>query len=157
MIVTHLFFHLSITKRHRKNRIAFLHNPDGSHSTTQEQLADTLLVSFHNIYNVHNATTNDTNFFQQHLIAAPDGNPTTTITNEPIAAPDAPDDSIFDYTNSIPDVNELHSIVKEMRNNASPGPDGLNALFYKSAWSWISQDVCNLVTEFYSTASLHRV
>jgi hypothetical protein len=39
-----------------------------------------------------------------------------------------------------------------MRNNASPGPDGLNPAFYKSVWSWIKQDVSNLVTQFYSSA-----
>jgi hypothetical protein len=39
-----------------------------------------------------------------------------------------------------------------MRNNASPGPDGLNATFYKSAWPWIKQDVSNLVTQFYFSA-----
>lgn len=57
------------------------------------------------------------------------------------------------YTNSIPDLTELHDIVKQMRSNAAPGPDGLNAAFYKSAWSWIQQDVHNLVTEFYTSAT----
>jgi hypothetical protein len=41
-----------------------------------------------------------------------------------------------------------------MRSNASPGPNGLNVAFYKAAWPWISQDVHNLVREFYSTAFL---
>jgi hypothetical protein len=41
-----------------------------------------------------------------------------------------------------------------MRNNATPGLDGLNAAFYKSAWPWIKQDVHNLVTEFYTSAQL---
>lgn len=39
-----------------------------------------------------------------------------------------------------------------MRSNASPGPDGLNVAFYKSAWSWVSNDVYNLVSDFYNTA-----
>lgn len=42
-----------------------------------------------------------------------------------------------------------------MKSSASPGPDGLNAAFFKSAWSWISQDVHDLVTNFYSTIFLH--
>jgi len=41
-----------------------------------------------------------------------------------------------------------------MRSNASPGPDGLDAAFFKVAWPWISKDVHNLVTEFYSTTFL---
>lgn len=39
-----------------------------------------------------------------------------------------------------------------MRSDASLGPDGLNAAFYKSAWPWIAQDVHKLVTEFYTSA-----
>jgi hypothetical protein len=41
-----------------------------------------------------------------------------------------------------------------MRSNATPSPDGLNAAFYKATWSWSKQDVHNLVSTFYTTASL---
>lgn len=58
------------------------------------------------------------------------------------------------YTNSKPTIQELHNIVKELRNNASPGPDGLNAAFYKAAWPWISNDVYSLETNFYTSAFL---
>jgi hypothetical protein len=43
-----------------------------------------------------------------------------------------------------------------MRNNASPGPDGLNAAFYKSTWPWIKQDVAKLVTDFYSSSHFNE-
>jgi hypothetical protein len=36
------------------------------------------------------------------------------------------------YTASVLDLQELHNIVKSMRNNAALGSDGLNAAFYKS-------------------------
>ena len=42
-----------------------------------------------------------------------------------------------------------------MRSNASPGPDGLNAAFYKSAWPWISNDIHTLVRDFYTSAFMH--
>ena len=42
-----------------------------------------------------------------------------------------------------------------MRSNASPGPDGLNAAFYKSAWPWISNDIHTLVSDFYTSAFMH--
>jgi hypothetical protein len=35
-----------------------------------------------------------------------------------------------------------------------PGPDGLNAAFYKSAWPWVGKDVLDLVTEFYQSANM---
>lgn len=60
------------------------------------------------------------------------------------------------FTNSKPDTQELHKIIKNMRSNASLGPDGLSAAFYKAAWNWIAQDVTQLVTHFYTTASLQH-
>lgn len=41
-----------------------------------------------------------------------------------------------------------------MRSNAAPGPDGLNAAFYKATWSCTGKDLHNLVTSFYSTGNL---
>lgn len=46
-----------------------------------------------------------------------------------------------DYTLSVPDLQEIHNIVKHMRSNVAPGPDGLNPAFYKAAWNWVGQDV----------------
>jgi hypothetical protein len=43
-----------------------------------------------------------------------------------------------------------------MGSNASPGPDGLNVAFYKSAWPWIADDVYTVVREFYTSAFLHN-
>lgn len=63
--------------------------------------------------------------------------------------------STNNFTKSVPDVHELYAIIKDMRSNASPGPDGLNAAFYRTAWPWISQDVLKLVTDFYTSAFLH--
>jgi hypothetical protein len=58
------------------------------------------------------------------------------------------------FTYSIPDMQEIHAIVKNMRSNAAPGPDGLNASFYKSSWEWTGKDVLELVSSFYQTGSL---
>jgi hypothetical protein len=41
-----------------------------------------------------------------------------------------------------------------MRSNATPGPDGLNAAFYKASWNWSKQDVHQLVSNFYADATL---
>lgn len=64
------------------------------------------------------------------------------------------DGELNHFTYSTPDLQELHTIIKAMRNNASSGPDGLNAAFYKSAWNWVSPDIHQLVSEFYRTAYL---
>jgi len=59
-----------------------------------------------------------------------------------------------EYTTSVPDKQEIWNIVKNMRSDASPGPDGLNAGFYKVAWPWIADDVVHLVQQFYNSAEL---
>jgi hypothetical protein len=41
-----------------------------------------------------------------------------------------------------------------MRSNATPGPDGLNAAFYKATWNWSKHDVHHLVTDFYTNSTL---
>jgi hypothetical protein len=50
------FFHQAIVKRTRKDRITFLQNPDGTDSTTHDQIAGTLLNYFHDIFAVRNAS-----------------------------------------------------------------------------------------------------
>jgi hypothetical protein len=42
-----------------------------------------------------------------------------------------------DFTYSIPTLQEIHNIIKGMKSHAGPGPDGLNAAFYKASWDWI--------------------
>jgi hypothetical protein len=41
-----------------------------------------------------------------------------------------------------------------MRSNAARGPEGLNATFYKAAWSWAKEDIYKVVKDFYSNALL---
>jgi hypothetical protein len=56
-----------------------------------------------------------------------------------------------DYTYSIPDDREILETLKDMKRNASPGPDGFNVEFYIATWEWIGQDVVQLVRNFFKT------
>jgi hypothetical protein len=148
------YFHQAIIKRTRKNRITFLQNPDGTESVTHDQLAQTLSNYFYDIFAVQ-ATTH-------HVHAEQAGRADSSNTRGPRADnlphhSEGPDNADLNqdqmrYTDSIPTMQELHSIIKHMRSNASPGPDGLNAAFYKSAWPWIGQDVYQMVYDFYTQA-----
>ena len=134
------FFHQSIVKRTRKNRIAYLQNPDGSDSTTHEQLSATLIAYFQDIFSNHNSTNPNATASTLNQIDA--GQQVITLQDA-------------QHINSIPDKHELHTIIKHMRNNASPGPNGLNAAFYKLAWPWLADDVYTLVRDFYTLAFFH--
>lgn len=112
------FFHHSILKRARRNHITHLHNPDGTTSTTPDQLADTLTLYFTEIFTSNNL---------QGTHGGTDYDQLGTISNHVLVNDD--------YTLSVPDLQEIHNIVKHIRSNAAPGPDGLNAAFYKAAWS----------------------
>jgi hypothetical protein len=60
----------------------------------------------------------------------------------------------FKYTYSTPNQTKIYDIIKHMRSNATPSPDGLNAAFYKYAWNWVKDDIYQVVTDFYTTAHL---
>lgn len=153
------FFHRAIIKRHRKNRIASLQNPNGTFATTPSQIASTLTNYFTSIFTssftstTHPVTSTQpvspvTNHLQSILQQQPNPNPASP----PIH--DTHQDSLFLFSYSTPTIKEIHDIIKGMRSNAAPGPDGLNAAFYKSSWSWINQDVYKVVMDFYSNAYL---
>lgn len=160
------FFHQAIIKRNRKNRITYLQNPDGSHSTTPDQIANTLTHYFQQIYTSNdNAGTTGVDHIR------PPYGPTNSLlqvheetqnhsleehTQEHTHWQVQRDATHHLFTNSTPDMQELHTIIRNMRSNASPGPDGLNAGFFKAAWPWISQDIHHLVTQFYSSASMQH-
>jgi hypothetical protein len=62
-----------------------------------------------------------------------------------------PSQDTHDYTYSIPDEKEVVETLKEMKRNASPGPDGFNVEFYIATWDWIGSDVMQLVRNFFQT------
>lgn len=146
------YFRQAIIKRTRKNRITYLSNLDGSESTTQEQLLDTFMAYFKEIFTSQLLPHHDCTNISACILTSPSNEDI-----EPQSAPMMPPDSTGNpdsagFTNSMPTFQELHAIIKEMRSNASPGPDDLNAAFYKSAWPWAAADVHNLVTSFYTIA-----
>jgi hypothetical protein len=133
------FFHLSIIKRNRKNTISYLTNPDGTHSTTPDQIAATLTTYFQAIFTSSISHSTHTHFTQS---------PPSPSNTSPLPNPD-----LTNFTYSTPDLTELHTIIKNMRSNATPCPDGLNAAFYKATWNWSKQDVHHLVSTFYADAT----
>jgi hypothetical protein len=51
-------------------------------------------------------------------------------------------------------MREVYEIIKGMRSKAAPGPDGLNAAFYKASSSWIKDNVYKVVTDFYDSGTI---
>ena len=55
-------------------------------------------------------------------------------------------------------VDELEGIVKHMKTDSAPGPDGFNGLFVKKCWHIIKADFIKLCSDFHSgTTSLQSI
>jgi len=148
------FFYKAIVKRNRKNSITHLINPDGSHSTSPDQIHTTLINYFTNIFSSQNSYQRVAGVQHSDSFA---NSTNATASHHNLVMRDhvhLPNDTAFRYSYSIPTKDEIHSVIKQMRSNAAPGPDGLNAAFYKSSWEWTSQDIYALVTHFYSNAQM---
>ena len=44
-------------------------------------------------------------------------------------------------------LEEVEEIVKGMKKNKAPGPDGFTAEFYQASWDFIGQDILDVVEE----------
>jgi hypothetical protein len=168
------FFHHSIVKRNRKNHITHLTNPDGTQSTTPDQLAATLTNYFTDIFSTQNT-------IHQSANAHPHSYTPTTTSFDPTDHDHNNNDGMqgcsnnmcadeqriamheeeaihnnerFRYTYSIPDFKGIHDIIRKMRSNVAPGPDGFNAAFYNSAWQWAKDDIYKVVKDFYTYAQM---
>lgn len=98
------YFQNAVLKCRRRNHIVCIANAHGNYLHDPNDIADEFVSYFKK--NSSNRANNDRNL------------PSTTL----------PHDS-HDYTNSIPSKQEIWEILKAMKNNASPGPDGFNVSF----------------------------
>ncbi|CAN6173732.1 unnamed protein product [Urochloa humidicola] len=128
------FFHQAILKRTRKNRISSIQDTQGNTTADAHQIGTVFIDYFDNLFKTQLQQHPPQ---QIHLHHQPNQVP---ITDE--------------FTSSIPDKQEIRTILQEMKRDASPGPDGLNVAFYRAAWQWISGDITDLIDDFYKTGTL---
>lgn len=55
-----------------------------------------------------------------------------------------------------PSAIEIRKAIFSIDRNSAPGPDGFNAAFYQSYWHLISQDICTMVHQFFSSGVLEE-
>jgi hypothetical protein len=121
------FFHNAVLKRRRRNRIISINDSLGNNLFDPEDIAKEFV-----------------NYFRHIFCSSSTNNGRTNLdTNEP--------PQTQDFTNSVPDKQEVWEILKSMKRYASPGPDGFNIAFYIWAWSWIGDEVTNMLRSFYTT------
>lgn len=124
------YFHNSVLKRRRKNRISVIYDHNNCMFQNPDDIASCFINYFSNLFNSCNADLSALPLLNHNLDRMVDCPP-------------------------IPDKEEILQVLKGMKKNASPGPDGLNVAFYLSAWKWIGEDVTKLVQDFYTRGKLH--
>jgi hypothetical protein len=121
------FFHNAIAKRKRRNTIVSVKDENGVMQYMPDGISNTFVNYFRSIFASTNANS-----------------------GRPFMGTQPPQDT-HDYTYSLPDNQEIFDTLKDMKRNASPGPDGFNVEFYIATWEWIGQDVVQLVRNFFQT------
>jgi hypothetical protein len=121
------FFHRAVIKRKRRNTIVSVKDENDVVHFMPDKISNTFVNYFRSIF----ASTNTNN-------------------GRPYMGTKLPQDT-QDYTYSVPDEQEVWETIKEMKRNASPGPDGFNVEFYIATWDWIGQDVVQLVRNFFQS------
>ncbi|EEC77009.1 hypothetical protein OsI_15342 [Oryza sativa Indica Group] len=121
------FFHQAAQKRRRKNRISTIIQ-NNSITNDPDEIATAFISYFSNLFQ----STNENEASSSHG---------TNDQSEIFLPPDPPNE------------DEILQILKQMKRDASPGPDGLNVAFYRAAWQWIKEDVTKMVAQFYETAN----
>ena len=123
------FFHQAVLKRRKRNTICSIKDENDVTHFKPSLIANAFVNYFRFIFSSTNINVGRP-FLGTHL----------------------PENS-EDLTYSIPDKNEILQILKDMKLNASPGPDGFNVEFYLATWEWIGE-VTQLVVNFYRTGIL---
>lgn len=100
------YFHKAIIKRRRRNTIVSVKDENDILQYMPDQISNTFV-----------------NYFR-HIFAS-----SNTNIGRPFVETQRPHEA-QDYTYTVPEKQELWDTLKEMKRNASPGPDGFNVEFY---------------------------
>jgi hypothetical protein len=114
------FFHFKASQRHRKNKINFIHNPDGTVSTQNKDIQEVFQQYFTTLF----TSTNPTNMQDTINVVA---NRVTLQMKE--------------YLNQEFTAAEVSYATHQLKGNAAPGPDGLNANFFQTYWDTIGREI----------------
>jgi hypothetical protein len=114
------FFYLKASQRHRKNRINFINNPDGTISTQNKDIQGVFQQYFTTLF----TSTNPTNMQDTINVVANRVSP-----------------QMRDYLNQEFTAAEVSYATHQLKGNAAPGPDGLNANFFQTYWDTIGGEI----------------
>jgi hypothetical protein len=114
------FFHFKASQRHRKNNINFIIDNQGHNHHQNQNIQEV----FHNYFSELFTSSNPTNMHSSLQVVANRVQP-----------------HMQDYLSQDFTAAEISYAVHQLRSNAAPGPDGLNAKFFQTYWGTIGGGV----------------
>jgi hypothetical protein len=114
------YFHFKASQRHRKKTINFIKDVHGASKTQNKDIQKVFLQYFQEIF----TSSNPTNIQESTNIVANKVSP-----------------QMKDYLNQEFTAAEVSYATHQLKGNAAPGPDGLNANFYHTYWDIIGGDI----------------
>jgi hypothetical protein len=118
------FFHFKASQRHRKNKINFIKRPDGTISTHNTDIQEGFQQYFTTLF----TSTNPTNMQETINVVANRVTPQMKV-----------------YLNQDFIAAEVSYATHQLKSNAAPGPDGLNANFFQIYWDTIGGEITQTV------------
>ncbi|XP_056691942.1 uncharacterized protein [Spinacia oleracea] len=129
------FFFSTVKERARFNRISILYDDNGT-KLVEPDLIQAEILSFYKKLLGTSANT----LPSIHL---------PTMRNGPTLNNDARQELCRNVTD-----DEIDLAMHGIGNDKAPGPDGLNAVFFKKAWPFIKQDIYRAVKDVFATNSM---
>lgn len=128
------FFHAVVKRNHKKNFIAAINLPDGSLTTSREQVINAFVDHFQALL----GTCLDTQPISDDVLTYGPG----------ISAEQS--DQILSHITE----DEIKGALNDIGGDKAPGPDGYSSHFFKSAWAFVGNPVVAAVQEFFQNTSL---
>jgi hypothetical protein len=114
------YFHFKATQRKRKNMIDFINDNQGHRQTRNRDIHTIFLDYFTTLF----SSSNPSNIQDSLHVVANRVHP-----------------QMFNYLNQEFTAAEVSLATHQLKSNAAPGPDGLNAKFYQEYWDIIGGDI----------------
>jgi hypothetical protein len=114
------FFHFKATQRERKNRINCITYAMGNNHTHNNNIQEVFQTYFSELF----SSSNPTDMQETMQVVANRVHP-----------------HMYDYLNQDFTSAKVSYATHQLKSNAAPGPDGLNAHFYQTYWDTIGGDI----------------
>lgn len=119
------FFHVTTLKRRKRNHIECIQDKDTNVVSTRSEIEEVFASYFSDLF-IESPSTSDEHIFS-HIKPCISMGENLELT-------------------SIPTAQEIWEVVKELKPNKAPGPDGFPVSFFKHNWGIVGPQLVSVIT-----------